>query len=86
MFIVVYTLHFKSVYTIGAAYARAEDEVSALVLSSNLPFLPTPMGKGLMADDHPLCVSAARSKCVAQLIIWLHITFGLLISGSGYVP
>lgn len=30
----------------GAAYARAEKELEELVYVSNLPFLPTPMGKG----------------------------------------
>ncbi len=47
---------------VGAAYARAEAEVSTLVTSYNLPFLPTPMGKGLLPDDHLQCVAAARSR------------------------
>lgn len=29
----------------GAAYARAEDQVRALIEKSGLPFLPTPMGE-----------------------------------------
>ena len=45
----------------GAAYARAEDEVRAFIESTQLPFLATPMGKGVMPDDHPLSVGAARS-------------------------
>ncbi len=45
----------------GAAYARAESEVRAFVEETGLPFLPTPMGKGVIADDHPLSVSPARS-------------------------
>ncbi len=45
----------------GAAYARAEDEVRAFIESTQLPFLATPMGKGMMPDDHPLSVGAARS-------------------------
>ena len=51
----------------GAAYARAESAVSDLVLSHSLPFLPTPMGKGLVPDDHHLCVAAARSKYVIAM-------------------
>lgn len=47
---------------LGAAYARAEEEIQQFVFNSNLPFLPTPMGKGVIADTHPLCVAAARSK------------------------
>lgn len=48
-------------YYTGAAYTKAEYEVMSLVLSNNLPFLPTPMGKGLISDEHHLCVAAARS-------------------------
>nr|XP_002132188.1 2-hydroxyacyl-CoA lyase 1 [Ciona intestinalis] len=48
----------------GAAYARAEDEVRRFVEDHNLPFLPTPMGKGVIPDDHELCVSAARSRAL----------------------
>ena len=47
---------------IGAAYARAEEEIQEFVIRSNLPFLPTPMGKGVISDTHPLCIAAARSK------------------------
>lgn len=45
----------------GAAYARAEDEVREFIESTQLPFLASPMGKGVMPDDHPLSVGAARS-------------------------
>jgi 2-hydroxyacyl-CoA lyase 1 len=45
----------------GTAYARAEDEVREFIESTQLPFLATPMGKGVMPDDHPLSVGAARS-------------------------
>lgn len=37
-------------YKIGAAWGRAEDSVRRLVTSFNLPFLPTPMGKGVVSD------------------------------------
>ena len=46
----------------GAAYSRAEDELHRLIIRHKLPFLPTPMGKGVLPDDHPFCVAAARSK------------------------
>lgn len=46
----------------GAAYGCAAHEIQRLVTSHYLPFLPTPMGKGVIPDDHPLCVAAARSK------------------------
>lgn len=45
----------------GAAYARAEDEVRRFIEATQLPFLASPMGKGVVPDDHPLSVGAARS-------------------------
>jgi 2-hydroxyacyl-CoA lyase 1 len=45
----------------GAAWARAEDEVRDFVRRSHLPFLATPMGKGVVPDDDPLSVAPARS-------------------------
>jgi 2-hydroxyacyl-CoA lyase 1 len=55
----------------GAAYARAEDEVREFIESTQLPFLATPMGKGVMPDDHPLSVGAARSHVLqnADLVL-----------------
>ncbi|KAL0461975.1 UNVERIFIED_CONTAM: 2-hydroxyacyl-CoA lyase [Sesamum latifolium] len=44
----------------GAAYARAENELTKLVESTGMPFLPTPMGKGLLPDTHELAATAAR--------------------------
>lgn len=46
----------------GAAYSGAEAEIQYLITRNGLPFLPTPMGKGVITDDHPLCVAAARSR------------------------
>uniref|UniRef100_A0A5F5PMC7 2-hydroxyacyl-CoA lyase n=1 Tax=Equus caballus TaxID=9796 RepID=A0A5F5PMC7_HORSE len=48
----------------GAAYARAEEAVRKLVEQCKLPFLPTPMGKGVIPDNHPNCVGAARSRAL----------------------
>ncbi|KAG6777439.1 hypothetical protein POTOM_017260 [Populus tomentosa] len=57
----------------GAAYARAENELKRLVESTGIPFLPTPMGKGLLPDTHELAASAARSlaigKCDVALVV-----------------
>ncbi len=55
----------------GAAYARAEDEVRAFLAATGLPFLPTPMGKGVVPDDHPNSVAPARSHALreADLIV-----------------
>ncbi|KAJ2741258.1 hypothetical protein GGI20_005313 [Coemansia sp. BCRC 34301] len=49
----------------GAAYARAEAQVQALVATTKAPFLPTPMGKGVVADGHVLNASRARSAALA---------------------
>lgn len=45
----------------GSAYARAESEVRELIASTCLPFLATPMGKGVVADDSSECVGSART-------------------------
>lgn len=48
----------------GCAYARAESVVRKLIDSTQLPFLPTPMGKGVVPDSHPCNVSSARSTAL----------------------
>ncbi|XP_062970551.1 2-hydroxyacyl-CoA lyase 1 [Cynocephalus volans] len=48
----------------GAAYAHAEENIRKLVEQCKLPFLPTPMGKGVVPDNHPNCVGAARSRAL----------------------
>ncbi|MBS1176177.1 MAG: oxalyl-CoA decarboxylase [Proteobacteria bacterium] len=45
----------------GAAYARADAEVRALVERTGIPYLPMSMAKGLLPDTHELSASAARS-------------------------
>uniref|UniRef100_A0A665UJQ7 2-hydroxyacyl-CoA lyase 1 n=1 Tax=Echeneis naucrates TaxID=173247 RepID=A0A665UJQ7_ECHNA len=50
----------------GAAYGRAETALREFVEMSGLPYLPTPMGKGVLPDDHPNCVAAARSRALLQ--------------------
>ncbi|KAM9310529.1 2-hydroxyacyl-CoA lyase 1 [Pholidichthys leucotaenia] len=50
----------------GAAYGRAETALREFMEISGLPFLPTPMGKGVLPDDHPNCVAAARSRALLQ--------------------
>ncbi|KAL4872280.1 hypothetical protein BDV12DRAFT_183225 [Aspergillus spectabilis] len=48
----------------GAAYARAESGIRQLVDQTKIPFLPTPMGKGVVPDSHPLNASSARSAAL----------------------
>ena len=48
----------------GAAFAQAEVTIRDLVAKTNIPFLPTPMGKGVLADSHTLNTSSARSTAL----------------------
>ena len=48
----------------GMAYSRAEDEVREFIDKTQLPFLASPMGKGVVPDDHPLSVAPARSHAL----------------------
>lgn len=50
----------------GAAYAHAENILRHFIENTNLPFLPTPMGKGVVSDAAPQCVSSARSLALQQ--------------------
>lgn len=57
----------------GAAYARAESAIQSFQETAQIPFLPTPMGKGVLPDDSELNVSAARSAVLksADVILLL---------------
>ncbi len=50
----------------GAAYARADDEIRALVEKSGIPYLPMSMAKGLLPDTHPQSAGAARSLVLKE--------------------
>ena len=45
----------------GAAWAGAEEQVRRFIEETQMPFLPSPMGKGVVPDGHPLSVAAART-------------------------
>lgn len=45
----------------GVAYADAAEEIKVFIEDTQLPFLPTPMAKGTLPDNHPLFVGSARS-------------------------
>jgi len=45
----------------GMAWSRAEQEVTEFIDKTQLPFLASPMGKGVVPDDHPLSVASART-------------------------
>ena len=45
----------------GAAWSGAEEQVRRFIEETQMPFLPSPMGKGVVPDGHPLSVAAART-------------------------
>lgn len=45
----------------GAAYAQAESVIRQLIDETKIPFLPTPMGKGVLPDSHVSNTASARS-------------------------
>ncbi|KAH7077017.1 thiamine diphosphate-binding protein [Paraphoma chrysanthemicola] len=57
----------------GAAYAQAEHSIRAFIEQTSIPFLPSPMGKGVVPDSHPANASAARSAALklADVVIIL---------------
>ena len=57
----------------GMAWSRAENEVREFIDKTQLPFLATPMGKGVVSDDHPLSVAASRTYALqnADLVMLL---------------
>ena len=57
----------------GAAYSRAEEEVRQFVESAGLPFLTSPMGKGVIDDEHALSVMPARGLALqdADVVVLL---------------
>ncbi|XP_069682859.1 2-hydroxyacyl-CoA lyase 1-like [Periplaneta americana] len=57
----------------GAAYSGAESAIRDLIRAFNIPFLATPMGKGVVADDDVHCVAPARTTALqhADVILLL---------------
>lgn len=55
----------------GSAYARAEQPIRQLIDTARLPFLPSPMGKGVVPDSHPCNVSSARSAALRHTDVCL---------------
>lgn len=50
----------------GAAYARAEVPIRQLIHQTNLPFIATPMGKGVVPDTARQCVGPARTVALQK--------------------
>jgi len=50
----------------GMAWSRAEQEIGEFIERTQLPFLASPMGKGVLPDGNPLSVGAARSHALRE--------------------
>ncbi|KAH7379311.1 thiamine pyrophosphate enzyme, N-terminal TPP binding domain-containing protein [Phaeosphaeria sp. MPI-PUGE-AT-0046c] len=50
----------------GAASSRAETSIRAFIDQTQIPFLPSPMGKGIVPDSHPANASAARGAALKR--------------------
>jgi 2-hydroxyacyl-CoA lyase 1 len=50
----------------GMAYSGATEEVRKFLEKTQIPFVRTPKGKGVMPDDHPLSAGAARTLALQQ--------------------
>ena len=50
----------------GAAYAQADSQIRQFIERTGLPFLPMSMAKGILPDDHPQSVAAARSLALRE--------------------
>ena len=50
----------------GMAWARAEDEVREFIDRTQVPFVRSPMGKGVVPDDHALSAASARTLALQQ--------------------
>ncbi|XP_060840857.1 2-hydroxyacyl-CoA lyase 1 [Rhopalosiphum padi] len=57
----------------GAAYGRAEYAIRQFIGQFGLPFIATPMGKGVVPDEHSLSVASARTYALlnADVILLL---------------
>lgn len=58
-----YLLH-NSVVGTEAAYSRAEVPINKFLHDTNLPFVTSPMAKGVVTDESPLSVASARSLAI----------------------
>ncbi|KOB65780.1 2-hydroxyphytanoyl-CoA lyase, partial [Operophtera brumata] len=58
----------------GAAHARAEEAIGKLIDSTKIPFLPTPMGKGVVPDESAYCVSTARTQALLKADVVVDIS------------
>jgi oxalyl-CoA decarboxylase len=71
----------------GAAYSQADKQIRAFIEATGVPFLPMSMAKGLLPDDHPQSVAAARSLALrrADVVMLVGARLNWLL-GHGEAP
>jgi len=70
----------------GAAYARADADIRALIEKTGIPYLPMSMAKGLLPDTHEQSAAAARSYVLpaADVVMLIGARLNWLLShGKG---
>ena len=50
----------------GAAYAKVEDKIKALIDKTGIPYFPMSMGKGVMPDNGPLSALSCRTTIMEE--------------------
>ena len=50
----------------GTRWSEPFQELTRLVDDFGIPFITSPMGRGFLPDDHPLCCNRARSVLQAK--------------------
>ena len=71
----------------GSSFACAEESLRRLIHRLCLPFLPMPMAKGVLPDEHPWCISSARSLALrtTDLVILVGVRLNWMLN-FGRVP
>lgn len=71
----------------GILWSQAWAELQKFVELTDIPFYTTPQGRGVIAEDHPLCFLGARSKAFREadvvLVIGTRLNF---VVGFGLPP
>ncbi len=57
----------------GILWSDAHKELVDFVEASGIPCVPTPLARGCVADDHPLCCFSSRSRLMGQADVILFI-------------
>jgi oxalyl-CoA decarboxylase len=71
----------------GAAYSQADAQIREFIEATGLPYQPMSMAKGLLPDDHPQSVAAARSLALrkADVVMLVGARLNWLL-GHGEAP